>query len=407
MSWLVPLGKLDGPQLSLVKAGITQPLVLSGPAGSGKTALLLHRAAWLRDHYGVPPDRMRIFTFTNVLKAYLGSSLALLGLPQVCLSTFDWWCGEQYRALIGARLPDALGHPDYPAIRRAVLEYLEEHPDARGSLDAVLVDEGQDLPVEVFEILARSARHLTVALDERQRIFPGGARLGDIRRALDMGSAASCRVLPIGYRNSQEVASLAAWFLDDPGVRERFLDQARQVPKFGQLPLVTFSEDRRSELERMVELVKQRMALGDKVGILFPTQRPLYSLAKRLEELGIPAQKALPPRHPGWDLEADFASDLPKLATIHSAKGLSFDSVFLPRLSDEAFPRDEGPARRRLLFVALTRAAKWVWMGRLENEPFDEDPWLEDAAGRKELVMQSGDPLQHGGEEHEVPVGIF
>jgi superfamily I DNA/RNA helicase len=407
MSWLVPFDRLDETQRRVVEAGITEPLLVTGPAGSGKTALLLHRAALLRDHFGVPSERLRIFTFTNVLKAYLGSSLALLGLPGGCLSTFDWWCGEQYRALVGPRLPETFGHPDYAAIRRAVLDRLERHPGERGRLDAVLVDEGQDLPAEVYRILAFSARHITVALDERQRIFPGGARLEDIRPILGAGSASPCRQLPVGYRNSREVATFAAGFLDDPGLRDQFLEQARRAPRLGQLPLATHSADRRAELERLVELVRQRMALGDKVGLLFPTQRTLFSLARRLEEAGIPVQKAIPPRHPGSGLEADFASDVPKLATIHSAKGLSFDSVFLPRLSDESFPRDSGPARRRLLFVALTRAAKWAWIGRIEGEPFDEDAWLEEAAGRKDLVIQSEALDIPQAEEDEAPVEMF
>jgi len=112
-------------------------------------------------------------------------------------------------------------------------------------------------------------------------------------------------------------------------------------------------------------------------------------VAARLREAGIPVELALPPKGP-CGAEARFENNLPKLCTYHSAKGISFDSVFLPRLENASFPRDAGPARRRLLFVGLTRAAIWVFLGRDQRQPFDEDPWIEEAVKSRFLIAQSG-----------------
>src|SRR5262249_1673116 len=57
----------------------------------------------------------------------------------------------------------------------------------------------------------------------------------------------------------------------------------------------------------------------------------------------------------------DFTSDLPKLLTYHSAKGLTFDSVLLPRLVPGSFGKSTIP-ERKLLFVGATRATKWVFL---------------------------------------------
>jgi DNA helicase-2/ATP-dependent DNA helicase PcrA len=81
---------------------------------------------------------------------------------------------------------------------------------------------------------------------------------------------------------------------------------------------------------------------------------------------------------------ADFVADLRRrfgpsagtgvhLLTLHRAKGLEFDAVFLPRLEEKELPSKlarTGVAiaeERRLLYVGITRARRWLqisWTGR-------------------------------------------
>ena len=64
------------------------------------------------------------------------------------------------------------------------------------------------------------------------------------------------------------------------------------------------------------------------------------------------------------DQDEPFAADVPRvtLMTVHSAKGLEFDTVFVVGLENELFPSDmaqtpsEIEEERRLLYVAITRA---------------------------------------------------
>ena len=70
-------------------------LVLGSP-GSGKTIVLLHRARHLIDAFKTPPERCRLFVFTNALKAYIRAALRDLALPDDCVMFFDAWCGEYY-----------------------------------------------------------------------------------------------------------------------------------------------------------------------------------------------------------------------------------------------------------------------------------------------------------------------
>lgn len=58
-----------------------------------------------------------------------------------------------------------------------------------------------------------------------------------------------------------------------------------------------------------------------------------------------------------------------KVLTYHGAKGLSFDSVFLPRLSESQLRQVAKHTRRgSLLFVGLTRAATFLFLSAIEGE---------------------------------------
>ncbi len=66
----------------------------------------------------------------------------------------------------------------------------------------------------------------------------------------------------------------------------------------------------------------------------------------------------------------DFTTDKPKLMPYHSAKGLTFDTVVLPRLVPSAFGK-MGVARiPKVLFVGITRATKWVYLSTVGNGSF-------------------------------------
>ena len=177
MTWLIPRNELTPDQIRAIELSPVEHRAILGGPGSGKTQILLHRARYLADQFRVGPDRFRIFVYTNVLKDYIKSALSLLNLPDDAVLTFDHWCRLFYQEHVNSRLPwDAANkQPDFDAVRRGVLDKLSSGQITLPLYDFILVDEGQDLSAEVFTILSRIARHVTVCIDNKQQIYEHGS----------------------------------------------------------------------------------------------------------------------------------------------------------------------------------------------------------------------------------------
>jgi len=91
------------------------------------------------------------------------------------------------------------------------------------------------------------------------------------------------------------------------------------------------------------------------------------------------------------------------LLTLHGAKGLEFDAVFIPRLQERELPirqartEDEIAEERRLLYVGMTRAKRVLWLtwsgkrsrflgelGVQERAPREQAEWTQDAQRLRE-----------------------
>jgi superfamily I DNA/RNA helicase len=115
--------------------------------------------------------------------------------------------------------------------------------------------------------------------------------------------------------------------------------------------------------------------------VLFPKRKQVMGFAQALESEGfrVETQKNL-----------DFSSAAPKLITYHSAKGLTFDAVLLPRLVYGSFTKISQEAVRRQLFVAITRATQWVYLSTVQGERLLLLQDLDVLAEQGQLVRQQG-----------------
>jgi superfamily I DNA/RNA helicase len=376
MSWLVPFTDLSLEQHRAVEASPDQHRLIVGAPGSGKTLVLLHRAKWLRERFHVKEGRYRVFVFTNVLKDYVRAGCADLGIPADIVSTYDAWCGEYFDTYLAAQRPwDAVNRRfDFAAIRSRVREdILHRRPQF---FDFVLVDEGQDLDAEAFEVLRVVARHVTVAADRKQQLYDHGAseeeianRLGLPRRNLSLLGA---------FRCSPFIVPLAAAFIADPVEAAAFRAQTLTMPGPRETPVLFVARDFGEERTRLGEVIRERVITGERVAILLPLAKQTFGFQIALRELGLNAEVQ------GRNESLDFSSAAPKLITFHSAKGLTFDSVLVPRIVNSSFRRRSDEQALRMMFVAITRATRWVYLSTVGGQ---EPPFLS----HLDPVAASGD----------------
>jgi superfamily I DNA/RNA helicase len=271
------------------------------------------------------------------------------------------------------------------------LETLKKNGIFRQKLKYALVDDAQDLTPEAFEILSLAARHITIFSDSWQKLNEEWTPESVLMEALQLDKGYP--VLEGDFRSSTRVAHLAARFISDDDFRYAYLSQVRMAHGSHEEPLCYVAPSEEKELLHLSRTVGQKMVQKHRVGILVPTDRLVHSLAKSLLDKGIEAEKAI-------SVDAQnvihqpysFHNNLPKITTYSMAKGLTFDSVLLPRLTENAFSPFSPSQRRQLLFEGISRASVWVYLSTVRGDEFGEMEILRSAQsdGHLRIVYKAG-----------------
>ncbi len=390
MSWLVPRSELTVAQSRAVEANPKQHRLVLGSPGSGKTIVLLHRARHLLDQYGIPPDRCRLFVYTNALKAYIRAALRDLALPEDCVVTFDAWCGEYYRDQVDKRMPWSGRSRDWEAIRQAVWEKTRHLKTSERLFDFVMVDEGQDLDRRDFETLAAVAQHVTVFMDPKQKLYDRDADETGVARAL--GLRRRNLALLDAYRCSPYIVQAGASFVRDDVERRRFIEQNPPVERGErQLPLLYLARDAEDERSHLIEVVRTRIDRNERIAILFPDKYRTRSYARALSEAGLEVEINESARRKDDPVPpVDFGTPLPKLMPYPSSKGLTFDTVLMPRLNRKLLGKTDSDRLERWLFVGITRATRWLYVSTTDGEDALFMDRFRDLERRKQMTIQRG-----------------
>ena len=357
--------------------------LVKGPPGSGKTLVLIHRCGFLRK-YRPGMKRILLVCYNIALASYLKRLLQEKGIgvggDGVQVSHFYEICQK----ILGMKVE--FDNPD-PGYYETILQWTREalennHPEA-GSYDALLVDEGQDFRDDMLKILLallRPGGDLVIALDPYQDLY----RKESTWKSIGI-EARGTRQLRRVYRNTREIEQFARRFIGEEKPEAPQLELFQDDPGCSGPPPEIIRFESQGKLEDyLIQDIRDQLHRGEfrrsEIGILYDDK--IYGadqfkyegkeaparLLQKLETAGIPTK---------WvseDVRAkelfDITTDRVSLISIHSAKGLDFDLVYLVG-ADRIIPTDETRDRLiRLLYVAITRAKYRLVIPYVEETEF-------------------------------------
>jgi mRNA-degrading endonuclease RelE of RelBE toxin-antitoxin system len=306
-------------------------------------AYLLEEFDWILDGRGLPS-----------LEAYLAAPRSGRGVAFPDRTRAAVW--EVYEAFTTSGAGER-----YPALRREALALAQ---GADGRYDYVLVDEAQDLSPVALALLAEvcaTPEGLFFAADTKQSLSARGYAWSSAHPSLQFRGRTA--LLRRNYRSTAEIDRAAFSLLR--AEEGEALEPSTSMHE-GPLPVLLRGVPAEAEAEWIARFVRQMARhlhlRPSAAAVLVPAAAVGEVLAEELCRAGLPARF-----FPGREL--DLKSEVLRVLTLHSAKGLEFPIVAVAGWAPGTYPRredfdDDGlfgerlRAERRLVYVGLTRAMR-------------------------------------------------
>jgi hypothetical protein len=357
--------------------------IIKGPPGSGKTLVLVHRCCQLARYHN-QINRILLVCYNIALASYLKRLLIEkgLGLEKGGVEVYHFF--ELCSAILGEKIE--FDNPDseyYQLVIQAALDAVQNQDNQFGNWDAILVDEGQDFNDDMLRVLlclVKPKGDFMIALDSYQDLYRGFSSW----ESLGIKARGRTHYLATVYRSTVEISKFTQRFIGaaSPQVNPGFLPLGTsfhgEPPSLLRLKdhghvedflikdigeILTSKEYKRSE----IAVIYDDKSYGSETFTYDNRELPRRLLV-RLEAAGIPG------RWVSQDVRAkedfDITTDRVSIVSIHSAKGLDFDQVYLLG-TDRLQPTTETRAHLiRLLYVAMTRAKHRLIIPYVEETEF-------------------------------------
>lgn len=325
----VDRNSLDLEQIGLIERELEKSMIVSGCAGSGKSVIAMYKAQQIIEDGG---DVIMI-AYTKSLNRYMKQGKHL---PQTDQHFYYHW------------------------------QWLDA---GKPSADYIIVDEIQDFSRdEVSDFIKASKKCFFFFGDTAQSIYEGIKHPLTIKELSDMTGIA-ISYLNSNYRLPKPVAKITQEYVAidaNPYADAIYQSKETELPRF-----VKF-EDEKSQIEAIIDIITKKKMRN--VGILVPNNDLVLSTMKYLNEMNFACEFKY---NAGYNdkrnrVTLDFKTDIPKLMTYHSAKGLQFEAVFLP-FYEGATDKE----MRKALYVAMTRTYRFLYVlysGNTLSQPLQNVP---------------------------------
>ncbi|MBY4839564.1 ATP-binding domain-containing protein [Pantoea sp. DY-5] len=342
-TWWRSANELDEDQRNIMSLPPDGSFVLRGPPGSGKTNLLLMRAAYLTSLR----RNIAVVVLNRSLAEFIRSGAQAYGLDPNSVFTSRGLVTEMAREA-GITLDK---NASYESGREEALQALINiHKKTNGPIyDAIFVDEAQDHNAQEIQALRALTRDLFLTTDSRQMIYAGGTAADRFTDIVD-----DVKTLNFHYRCSHQICDLA------DSIGKTFTSGYERIAPSSRYPLEANNEMVRvynGNLSDQANLIGERLAgqvrayRGELIGVFAPRREDVAFIAGSLRDLGLGDLLTVQSSDEGY-----FPLDVSRpicLSTVHGAKGLEFQAVHFAAAETV---RSCGANQKRVAFTGVTRA---------------------------------------------------
>ena len=305
--------------------------LVKGPAGSGKTLIALRK---VYEIVSKGQFSFNIIIFTKALKEYLEARFNLGFLQNI---------------------EDKIFYMHEYDKSEAIMEINKD-------VDYIIIDEVQDFSFAELETIVNKAKKgFFLFGDNGQQIYPERTNNENVIQEVENSLAIDLFCLERTFRVPKKIADFASCI----DKRNTQISQ-NCFRSEGDKPRIIEFSSVKSEAIYIINIIQQE---GWKnVGILLKNNNDVREFVDLMRKYSMVCEYKI-----GAESTLDFTRETPKVMTFHSAKGLEFERVFIPRCSYNDNP--EKYNYREALFVAITRAKETVIMSYIEG---DKNQYLDE-----------------------------
>ena len=353
MAWLVPENMLDDQQRDFVEnVDINQKNVwIKGFPGSGKSVLLAYTMKRIKRNN--PNAKVAVVVFTHSLIAMFKAAFSEMGVSANIMTYYEFL-------------------------------------DGSSNYDYVLSDEIQDMTCRVLSTMNSRAKYVIVAGDENQSIYDSDPKYRESTvTPSQISSLLNCRDFELGiiHRLSSSIIAAVEKFMPNMNI---FTARRDMTKKTTQIRLCT-ADSAAEEAKYIVKEAQRAINIGDTAAILIPSQQKILDFFQMV--LSVLGKSQWSVQLNMWGkvdynkLNSYLKSNGVKLQyvgnghgtliegdgricvmTYHSSKGLDFDNVFLPGLSQSLYINSSEKLSRTLFMVAMTRSRNNLYLTHCGSE---------------------------------------
>lgn len=342
-AWWIGESDLDGDQKKVIELPLEGRFLVKGPAGSGKTNMLLLRANYL---YKSGLANLSVIVFTRSLKGFLNSGAHQYAFPAERIYTFVSFL-VRFLSEKGVKYtPSGNFEEDRRFLTQETSRLLEQ---AEGfEFDALLVDESQDYFPEEIALFGKLAEHLFFVADSCQKIYSGEDAISPIEQLVH-----EVIDLKFHYRNGRKICNFADDLMKgsngyQPRSGTSQYDESRRPSNVEIIPGIPLPEQVLLTIKSLENQL--RTYPGESLAILCPRREELEAVSGLIKASSLSGLCTFS----STDESIEFSDSKPIIVcTTHASKGLEFTCVHI--LGAEFFSKFRD-LQKKLAYTAITRS---------------------------------------------------